>query len=59
MTLDMVSIGPSQVFASLTNLAYLVRDRVDPLCFEQETAEAEDLIQKVMQAAQRWDIVSL
>lgn len=51
----MVSIGPSQVFDSLANLAYLVRDRIDPLCFDQETAEAladaEDLIQQVMQAA--------
>lgn len=52
---DMVSIGHSQVFDSLANLAYLVRDRINPLCFDQETAEAladaENLIQQVMQAA--------
>lgn len=35
----MISIGSSQVFDSLANLAYLVRDRIDPLCFDQETAE--------------------
>ena len=52
---DMVSIGPSQVFDFLANLAYLVRDRIDPLCLDQETeealADAEDLIRQVMQAA--------
>lgn len=36
----MVSIGPNQIFNSLANLAYLVRDRIDPLCLDQETQEA-------------------
>ena len=36
----MVSIGPTQIFNSLANLAYLVRDRIDPLCLDHETAEA-------------------
>ncbi len=51
----MVSIGSSQVFDSLANLAYLVRDRIDPLCLDQETAEAladaEDLIRQVIHEA--------
>lgn len=51
----MVFIGSSQVFDSLANLAYLVRDRIDPLCFDQETAEAladaEDLIRQVIHEA--------
>ncbi len=52
---DMVSIGHSKIFDSLANLAYLVRDRIDPLCLDRETAEAlayaEELNQQVMQAA--------
>ena len=51
----MVSIGHSQDFDSLANLAYLVRDRIDPLCLDQETQEAlesaEDLLDQIKQAA--------
>ncbi len=50
----MVSIGPTQIFNSLANLAYLVRDRIDPLCLDQETQEAlesaEDLLDQIRQA---------
>ena len=31
MTLNMVSIGQAEVFDTLANLAYLVRDRIEPL----------------------------
>ena len=52
---DMVSIGQTQTFDSLANLAYLVRDRIDPLCLDQETQEAlesaEDLLDQIKQAA--------
>jgi len=51
---DMVSIGHSQVFDSLANLAYLVRDRIDPLCLDQETQDAldsaDDLLEQIRQA---------
>jgi hypothetical protein len=50
----MDTIGPTQLFISLANLAYLVRDRIDPLCLDQETQEAlesaEDLLEQVRQA---------
>ena len=36
----MDTIGPIQILDSLANLAYLVRDRIDPLCLDQETHEA-------------------
>ena len=36
----MDTIGPTQILNSLANLAYLVRDRIDPLCLDQETQEA-------------------
>lgn len=59
----MVPIGPSQVFDSLANLAYLVRDRIDPLCLDQETAEAladaEDLIRQVIDEATKADYYHL
>lgn len=48
---DVVSIGQTQTFDSLANLAYLVRDRIDPLCLDQETQEAlesaEDLLDQI------------
>ena len=50
----MGSIGPNQIFNSLANLAYLVRDRIDPLCLDQETQEAlesaDDLLDQIRQA---------
>lgn len=50
----MDTIGPTQVFNSLANLAYLVRDRIDPLCLDQETQEAlesaEDLLDQIRKA---------
>lgn len=49
----MDTIGPTQIFDSLANLAYLVRDRIDPLCLDQETQEAlesvEDLLDQIRQ----------
>jgi hypothetical protein len=57
----MDTIGPTQVFNSLANLAYLVRDRIDPLCLDQETQEAlesaEDLLDQIRKAGssgRRW-----
>lgn len=49
----MDTIGPIQIFNSWANLAYLVRDRIDPLCLDQETQEAlksaEDLLDQMGQ----------
>ena len=36
MTLDMVSIGSAQVFDSLANLAYLVRNRIGQIMERQK-----------------------
>ncbi len=50
----MDTIGPIQIFNSLANLAYFVRDRIDPLCLDQETQEAleaaEDLLDQIRQS---------
>lgn len=49
----MDTIGSAQIFDSLANLAYLVRDRIDPLCLDQETQEALASAESVVLAAQQ------
>lgn len=47
----------------MANLAYLVRDLIDPLCLDQETvealADAEDLIRQVIDVATKADYYHL
>ena len=53
MTLNMVSIGSSGIFDSLANLAYLVRDRIDPLCLDREVAEALESAEVIVLTEQK------